>query len=128
VSGSASWRTLYELSRLDDDQIRRAFANGTIHPEMSREDVLGAVRPRRKLTPRERVRLEAARAPSDDVLNAQALIDLIVDPQVREIAIKLLFAERESDRAAVAAAVAELANLLRPDRLATMGGPRRGAR
>jgi hypothetical protein len=34
----ASWRTLYELTRLGDKQIERAFANGAINPEMRRRD------------------------------------------------------------------------------------------
>jgi hypothetical protein len=34
----ASWRTLYELSRLTDQQLEQAFANGDIGPEMHRRD------------------------------------------------------------------------------------------
>lgn len=41
----ASWRTLYELTRLDDATLDRAFEDGKITPDMGRADVkrLGAV-------------------------------------------------------------------------------------
>jgi N6-adenosine-specific RNA methylase IME4 len=35
-----SWRTLYELTRLDDDTFAAAVASGTINAEMQRKDVL----------------------------------------------------------------------------------------
>lgn len=35
----ASWRTLYELTRLDDEALERAFAAGDINAEMGRADV-----------------------------------------------------------------------------------------
>jgi hypothetical protein len=36
----ASWRTLYELSRLNDRQLQNAFDNGSVHAEMTRQDAL----------------------------------------------------------------------------------------
>jgi len=35
-----SWRTLYELTRLTDDQFQLALTKGAIHPEMDRADAL----------------------------------------------------------------------------------------
>ena len=35
-----SWRTLYELTKLDDDSWGRAVERGAINPEMAREDVI----------------------------------------------------------------------------------------
>ena len=34
-----SWMTIYELTKLDDDALERAFADGVIHPEMERGDI-----------------------------------------------------------------------------------------
>jgi len=34
-----SWRTLYELTKLEDDEFAAKLADGTIHPEMQRKDV-----------------------------------------------------------------------------------------
>ncbi|MDP2739214.1 MAG: DNA N-6-adenine-methyltransferase [Pseudorhodobacter sp.] len=34
-----SWRTLYELSRVPESDLRQAFDDGRIHPEMARKDV-----------------------------------------------------------------------------------------
>jgi N6-adenosine-specific RNA methylase IME4 len=34
------WRTLYELTRLDDDTLAARFADGTIRPEMERSEVI----------------------------------------------------------------------------------------
>lgn len=34
-----SWRTLYELSRLDDDTFQEALSGGKIHADMERKDV-----------------------------------------------------------------------------------------
>src|SRR5215831_6419128 len=36
----ASWRTLYELTQLDDDVLRRALRDGRIHPNMERSAVM----------------------------------------------------------------------------------------
>jgi N6-adenosine-specific RNA methylase IME4 len=33
------WRTIYQLTTLDDDVLRGCFANGLIHPEMERGDI-----------------------------------------------------------------------------------------
>ena len=38
-----SWRTLYELTRLSDEQFAALLADGTINPEMSRADVAEGV-------------------------------------------------------------------------------------
>lgn len=35
----ASWRTLYELTKLSDDQWEQGLSEGVINPDMSREDV-----------------------------------------------------------------------------------------
>lgn len=35
----ASWRTLYDLTQLDDDEFHVALSEGRIHPEMERSDV-----------------------------------------------------------------------------------------
>jgi hypothetical protein len=37
-----SWMTLYELTRLDDEELERRFADGSIHPDMLRRDVAPA--------------------------------------------------------------------------------------
>jgi hypothetical protein len=34
-----SWRTLYELTRLDDEQFEQGITDGTINPEMQRKDI-----------------------------------------------------------------------------------------
>jgi hypothetical protein len=34
-----SWRTLYELTKLSDQQFEQGIADGTIHPEMRRKDI-----------------------------------------------------------------------------------------
>ena len=34
-----SWTTLYELTKLDDDTLKRKLRDGTIHPGMRRKDV-----------------------------------------------------------------------------------------
>lgn len=39
-----SWRTLYQLTRLDDDTFAARIADGTIHPEMQRKDIIHAPR------------------------------------------------------------------------------------
>lgn len=39
-----SWRTLYELTRLDDDQFQAKIADGTIRPEMDRKDIWTAIK------------------------------------------------------------------------------------
>lgn len=42
----ASWRTLYELTRLDDDALKRAVASGVVNPDMQRQDVTALVKRR----------------------------------------------------------------------------------
>lgn len=39
-----SWMTLYELTRLDDEQFTRRIADGTIRPDMDRKDISTAVK------------------------------------------------------------------------------------
>ncbi|HWX36746.1 MAG TPA: MT-A70 family methyltransferase [Steroidobacteraceae bacterium] len=42
-----SWGTLYELTKLDDDQFQAKIADGTIRPEMERKDIAPAHQERR---------------------------------------------------------------------------------
>jgi len=37
------WRTLYELTKASDDQLRRARADGRLHPDLQRKDVRGTI-------------------------------------------------------------------------------------
>jgi N6-adenosine-specific RNA methylase IME4 len=39
-----SWGTLYELTKLDDAQFEAKISDGTIRPEMQRQDIVGAVK------------------------------------------------------------------------------------
>lgn len=43
------WSTLYELSKVDNDRLNAAVADGTIHPGMQRKDAV-ALRPAKKTT------------------------------------------------------------------------------
>jgi hypothetical protein len=52
----ACWRTLYELTRIDDDLLRAALADGRIHPALQRKDIRGKILglpPREKKEPPE---------------------------------------------------------------------------
>ena len=64
-----SWRTLYELSRLDDDLLEAAFKDGRINPEMERHEVAAI----KILDMREAY--EARKVKGDTVAALQALID-----------------------------------------------------
>jgi hypothetical protein len=46
-----SWMTLYELTKLDDDELEQRFADGSIHPDMLRRDVASA-KPARPAEPK----------------------------------------------------------------------------
>jgi hypothetical protein len=50
----ASWRTLYELTKLSDDVFQARIADGTIHPEMQRKDVASESR-QKKVEDEERI-------------------------------------------------------------------------
>jgi hypothetical protein len=39
----ASWRTLYELTKLDDEELRVGFQKRLIRPELERKDVPGLI-------------------------------------------------------------------------------------
>lgn len=62
----ASWRTLYELTKLPNDRLEESFKRGEITPDMTREEVRRLVnpitsdRPTRPPTPRRVERLENA--------------------------------------------------------------------
>jgi len=43
-----SWRTLYELTKLTDDQFKTALQDGTINPDMDRKDVVNRIRDRQR--------------------------------------------------------------------------------
>ena len=48
------WGTLYELTKLDDDQFQARITDGTIRPEMERRDISTAIKQQQRAT-RERV-------------------------------------------------------------------------
>lgn len=56
-----SWRTQYELSKLDDDTFAAALADGRINPKMERKDAL-ALRPNRPRKPRKPAKPKPQRA------------------------------------------------------------------
>jgi N6-adenosine-specific RNA methylase IME4 len=43
-----SWRTAYELTKLTDAQFERRLGDGTIHPEMMRQDLVAAAKQERR--------------------------------------------------------------------------------
>jgi N6-adenosine-specific RNA methylase IME4 len=42
------WRTLYDLTTLDDDVLRKAFDDGVIRPDMERSDIFGRLKAQRR--------------------------------------------------------------------------------
>jgi hypothetical protein len=101
------WRTLYELTKLTDEQFKKGIQSGAINPNMQRKDVKTLCRietkPRKK-----KAAVGEARQPEPKTL--KGWIDEI-GPQI-EIAYKAL---PENDRLALLAGLMETFAVLEPD-------------
>lgn len=110
----ASYRTLYDLSRLPDDVLHKAFADGRITPEMQRKDI-------KALLPRATMRNEWRDAPAEI---SRSVADDIVFGDFREMcadlpddSVDLIFTDPPYDRASLPlyeAAAEQAARVLRP--------------
>lgn len=110
----ASYRTLYDLSRIPDDILTKALADGRIRPETQRKDI-------KALLPRSIMRNEWRDAPAD--ISRQVADDIVLGDfremcaDLPDASVDLIFTDPPYDRDSLAlyeAAAEQAARVLRP--------------